>query len=98
RSHARDQQRRRYEPDRRAVSRSVFRIVGISRPGAAKSVAHADCESLRSANQTAPRHAASLTYSKSPGLLSMPTRGGAIQPANRAGSYTGFMSEAMKSP
>ena len=31
-------------------------------------------------------YAASFTYSKSPGLLSMPTRGGAIQDANLSGS------------
>jgi hypothetical protein len=29
-----------------------------------------------------PRYAAIFTYSKSPGLLSMPMRGGAIQLAN----------------
>ena len=40
----------------------------------------------------------SLTYSKSPGWLSMPTRGGAIQPANLPGSQTGFISDWMKSP
>ena len=40
-------------------------------------------------------YAASFTYSKSPGLLSMPTRGGEIQPANWPGSRTGFISEAM---
>jgi hypothetical protein len=34
------------------------------------------------------RYAASFTYSKSPGLLSMPTRGGAIQLANLPGSVT----------
>ena len=34
------------------------------------------------------RYAAIFTYSKSPGLLSMPTRGGAIQLANLLGSTT----------
>src|SRR4029450_4006882 len=32
-----------------------------------------------------------FTYSKSPGLLSMPTFGGAIQPANFAGSVSGLI-------
>ena len=40
----------------------------------------------------------SCTYSKSPGLLSMPTFGGAIQPANLPGSHSGFISDWMKSP
>ena len=44
------------------------------------------------------RYAAIFTYSKSPGLLSMPTRGGAIQLANLPGSVTGCISAAMKSP
>ena len=35
------------------------------------------------------------TYSKSPGLLSMPTFGGAIQPANFPGSQTGRISDAI---
>jgi hypothetical protein len=35
-----------------------------------------------------PPYAAIFTYSKSPGLLSMPMRGGAIQLANRPGSVT----------
>ena len=39
-----------------------------------------------------------MTYSKSPGRLSMPTLGGAIHEANWPGSLTGFISEAMKSP
>ena len=43
-------------------------------------------------------HAAIFTYSKSPGLLSMPTLGGAIQFANLPGSETGSISEEMKSP
>ena len=38
------------------------------------------------------------TYSKSPGLLSMPTLGGAIHGANFPISYCGVISEAMKSP
>src|SRR5438445_11777925 len=42
--------------------------------------------------------AASFTYSKSPGLLSMPTRGGAIQLANLPGSTTCFIKLWMKSP
>ena len=37
----------------------------------------------------------SLTYSKSPGLLSMPTFGEAIQPANLPGSKQGFISDWM---
>ena len=40
--------------------------------------------------------AAIFTYSKSPGLLSMPTLGGAIQPANLPGSLTDVISAAMK--
>src|SRR5947208_15772962 len=43
-------------------------------------------------------YAASFTYSKSPGLLSMPTRGGAIQLANLPGSTTCFIMLWMKSP
>ncbi len=43
-------------------------------------------------------YAAILTYSKSPGRLSMPTLGGAIHEANWPGSLTGFISEAMNSP
>src|SRR3954447_15129584 len=39
-----------------------------------------------------------LTYSKSPGLLSMPTFGGEIQEANLPVSVTGCISELMKSP
>src|SRR5215472_4395889 len=39
-----------------------------------------------------------FTYSKSPGLLSMPTLGAEIQAANAPGSVTGVISEAMKSP
>src|SRR5438876_12425986 len=42
--------------------------------------------------------AASFTYSKSPGLLSMPTRGGAIQLANLPGSTTWRIRLWMKSP
>ena len=40
------------------------------------------------ATQTIRRYAAIFTYSKSPGLLSMPMRGGAIQFANWPGSMT----------
>src|SRR5436190_19550815 len=43
-------------------------------------------------------HVSIFTYSKSPGLLSMPTLGGAIQDAYSPVSVTGFISEAMKSP
>src|SRR6202030_2244395 len=43
-------------------------------------------------------HVSIFTYSKSPGLLSIPTLGGAIQGANPPISVTGFISEAMKSP
>ena len=43
-------------------------------------------------------YAAIFTYSNSPGLLSMPTLGGAIQLANLPGSLTGVISDAMKSP
>src|SRR5204863_8593945 len=39
-----------------------------------------------------------FTYSKSPGLLSMPTLGGEIQGAYSPGSVTGVISEATKSP
>jgi hypothetical protein len=39
-----------------------------------------------------------LTYSKSPGLLSMPTFGGAIQLAYLPGFTSGFISDWMKSP
>src|SRR5262245_4630070 len=43
-------------------------------------------------------YAAIRTYSKSPGLLSMPIFGGAIQLANCPASYCGRISDAMKSP
>ena len=46
----------------------------------------------------ASAHVSIFTYSKSPGLLSMPTLGGEIQTANWPVSVTGFISEAMKSP
>jgi len=39
-----------------------------------------------------------FTYSKSPGLLSMPTLGAEIQGAYSPDTVTGFISEAMKSP
>src|SRR5687768_16288306 len=39
-----------------------------------------------------------FTYAKSPGLLSMPTLGGAIQPAKLPGSVSGFIRLATKSP
>ena len=39
-----------------------------------------------------------FTYSKSPGLLSIPTRGGAIQDANLPRSQHGAISPAIKSP
>src|SRR5262249_17171171 len=46
-----------------------------------------------------PRHhAASFTYSKSPGLLSMPMRGGAIHLPNLPGSMTCFIRLWIKSP
>src|ERR1700675_3654429 len=43
-------------------------------------------------------HVSIFTYSKSPGLLSMPTFGGEIQDAYWPVSVTGVISEAMKSP
>ncbi len=43
---------------------------------------------LTRADAAYSRQAASFTYSKSPGLLSIPTRGGAIQLANLPGSST----------
>jgi peptidoglycan/xylan/chitin deacetylase (PgdA/CDA1 family) len=43
-------------------------------------------------------HVSIFTYSKSPGLLSMPTLGGEIHEANSPISVTGVISEAMKSP
>src|SRR5690349_8979475 len=43
-------------------------------------------------------YAAIFTYSKSPGLLSMPTRGGAIQLANLPGSVTDVIRLLMNSP
>ena len=43
-------------------------------------------------------YAAIFTYSKSPGLLSIPTFGAAIQLAYLPGSLTGSINEAMKSP
>ena len=43
-------------------------------------------------------HVSIFTYSKSPGLLSMPTFGGEIHEAYSPVSVTGFISEAMKSP
>src|SRR6185312_2766049 len=39
-------------------------------------------------------HVSIFTYSKSPGLLSMPTLGAEIQEANWPGSVTGVISEA----
>src|SRR3972149_1947302 len=39
-----------------------------------------------------------FTYSKSPGLLSIPILGGAIQPANLPATDSGFISSLMKSP
>jgi NAD(P)-dependent dehydrogenase (short-subunit alcohol dehydrogenase family) len=53
---------------------------------------------LRAAATCGASRVSIFTYSKSPGLLSMPTLGGAIQGANLPGSVTGFISEAMKSP
>src|SRR5919198_764093 len=44
----------------------------------------------------APHHVI-FTYSKSPGLLSIPTFGGAIQPANLPGSYCGVIRLSMNS-
>ena len=44
------------------------------------------------------RQAAIFTYSNSPGLLSMPTFGAAIQLANFPGSLTGVISDETKSP
>src|SRR5207245_10655968 len=43
-------------------------------------------------------HVSIFTYSKSPGLLSMPTLGGAIQGANWPISVTGVINDAMTSP
>src|SRR5262249_16793280 len=43
-------------------------------------------------------HVSIFTYSKSPGLLSMPTFGGEIHGANSPISVTGVISEPMKSP
>src|SRR4051812_42633898 len=43
-------------------------------------------------------HVSIFTYSKSPGLLSMPTLGGEIHGAYSPVPVTGFNSEAMKSP
>src|ERR1700761_6111142 len=43
-------------------------------------------------------HVSIFTYSKSPGLLSMPTLGGEIHEANSPVAVTGTISEAMKSP
>src|SRR6202047_2958571 len=43
-------------------------------------------------------HVSIFTYSKSPGLLSMPTLGGEIHGANSPTSVTGVIREAMKSP
>src|SRR5471030_1592143 len=43
-------------------------------------------------------HVSIFTYSKSPGLLSMPTLGGEIHEANSPVSVTGTISDAMKSP
>src|SRR5262249_35608457 len=42
------------------------------------------------------RDQAIFTYSNSPGLLSMPTLGGAIQPANLPGSYCGCIRLSME--
>src|SRR5256885_16633721 len=43
-------------------------------------------------------HVSIFTYSKSPGLLSMPTFGGAIHEANLPASVTGSIRLAMKAP
>ena len=43
-------------------------------------------------------HVSIFTYSKSPGLLLMPTLGGEIQEANSPALVTGVISEAIKSP
>src|SRR5262249_55092611 len=43
-------------------------------------------------------HVSIFTYSKSPGLLSMPTFGADIHEANWPASVTGCISEAMNSP
>jgi hypothetical protein len=43
-------------------------------------------------------YAAIFTYSKPPGLLSMPIRGGAIQLANLPGSTTCFIRLPMNAP
>src|SRR4051812_8256608 len=43
-------------------------------------------------------HVSIFTYSKSPGLLSIPTLGGEIHGANFPGSFTGSIRLAMKSP
>src|ERR1700676_2972434 len=43
-------------------------------------------------------HVSIFTYSKSPGLLSIPTLGGEIQLAKPPISVTGVIREAMKSP
>src|SRR4249920_853144 len=45
-----------------------------------------------------PSHVSIFTYSKSPGLLSMPTLGGEIQDTYWPVSVTDVISEAMKSP
>src|SRR5436190_16319969 len=49
-------------------------------------------------NDQGRAHDSIFTYSKSPGLLSMPTLGGAIHEANWPGSLSGFIRLAMKSP
>src|ERR1700755_3519840 len=49
-------------------------------------------------DNSAGPHVSIFTYSKSPGLLSMPTFGAEIQEANVPGSVTGAINDAMKSP
>src|SRR4051812_39129407 len=81
------------------LSRIALAIALRDPPSPARGEGKRVCRTPVSPNSDSEYYAASsLTYSKSPGRLSMPTRGGAIHEANWPGSLTGFISEAMNSP
>src|SRR5581483_5671582 len=72
--------RRARNPDANSVFVSGFRVRAFGAPG----------------NNRVRAYACSIfTYSNSPGLLSMPTLGGAIHEANLPASYCGFIRLSM---
>ena len=87
-------------PERRSDPSPATPPTPIGRvSGRANGFGHARANSSRACPAgKVPSYAASFTYSKSPGLLSMPTRGAAIQLANLPGSVTCFIRLWMKSP